>query len=85
MGAARAAQDLARGTRPILLPVVLSCAVIFPAHTSSAMLVFLTSLVMMLIGRVRVSELVRLVGLACAALLLAGCSIWAAARRRAGA
>ena len=60
------------GTRPILLPVVLSCAVIFPAHTSSAMLVFLTSLVMMLIGRVRVSELVRLVGLACAALLLAG-------------
>ena len=58
------------GTRPILLPVVLSCAVIFPAHTSSAMLVFLTSLVMMLIGRVRVSELVRLVGLACAALLL---------------
>ena len=59
------------GTRPILLPVVLSCAVIFPAHTSSAMLVFLTSLVMMLIGRVRVSEL-RLVGLACAALLLAG-------------
>ena len=48
------------GTRPILLPVVLSCAVIFPAHTSSAMLVFLTSLVMMLIGRVRVSELVRL-------------------------
>ena len=26
------------GTRPILLPVVLSCAVIFPAHTSSAML-----------------------------------------------
>ena len=60
------------GTRPILLPVVLSCAVIFPAHTSSAMLVFLTSLVMMLIGRVRVSELVRLVGPACAALLLAG-------------
>ena len=45
------------GTRPILLPVVLSCAVIFPAHTSSAMLVFLTSLVMMLIGRVRVSDL----------------------------
>ena len=66
------------GTRPILLPVVLSCAVIFPAHTSSAMLVFLTSLVMMLIGRVRVSELVRLVGLACAALLLAGCGASAA-------
>ena len=50
------------GTRPILLPVVLSCAVIFPAHTSSAMLVFLTSLVMMLIGRVRFSELMKLVG-----------------------
>ncbi|OKZ04320.1 MAG: cell division protein [Alistipes sp. 58_9_plus] len=58
------------GTRPILLPVVLSCAVIFPAHTSSAMLVFLTSLVMMLIGRVRFGELMKLVGLACVGIVL---------------
>ena len=58
------------GTRPILLPVVLSCAVIFPAHTSSAMLVFLTSLVMMLIGRVRFGELMKLVGWGVAAIVV---------------
>lgn len=55
---------LAEGTRPILAPVVLSCLVIFPAHTSSALLVFVTSWVMMLIGRVRISELLRLLALA---------------------
>lgn len=60
------------GTAPILLPVGLSCIVIFPAHTSSALLVFLTSLVMMLIGRVQIRELLKLLGLALGALLLAG-------------
>ena len=53
------------GTWPILAPVLLSCVVIFPAHTSSAVLVFMASWVMMLIGRVRLGELVKLIGLAC--------------------
>jgi cell division protein FtsW len=53
------------GTFPILMPVIVSCAVIFPAHTSSAVLVFLASWVMMLIGRVRFKELLKLVGVAC--------------------
>lgn len=52
------------GTSPILLPMVASCAVIYPAHTSSSVLVFATSLVMMLIGRVRWRELCRIVVLA---------------------
>lgn len=52
------------GTFPILLPVVVSCLVIFPAHTSSAVLVFMASWVMMLIGRVRIGELMKLAGLA---------------------
>lgn len=52
------------GTWPILVPMVASCLVIFPAHTSSAVLVFATSLVMMLIGRVRLQELAKIVGLA---------------------
>ena len=59
------------GTRPILAPVLLACVVIFPAHTSSAALVFLISWVMMLIGRVRIRELLKLLGWAAAALLLA--------------
>ena len=52
------------GTWPILVPMVASCLVIFPAHTSSAVLVFATSLVMMLIGRVQLRELAKIVGLA---------------------
>ncbi len=52
------------GTIPILSPVILSCAVIFPAHTSSAMLVAMTSFVMMIIARVRWQELLKLVGIA---------------------
>ena len=58
------------GTVPILLPVVLSCLVIFPAHTSSAVLVFAASWVMMLIGRVRIGELLKLVGWAAAGIVL---------------
>ena len=52
------------------MPVVVSCTVIFPAHTSSAVLVFFASWVMMLIGRVRFSELMKLVGLACVGIVL---------------
>lgn len=59
------------GTLPVLAPVVVSCLVIFKAHTSSAILVFGVSLVMMFIGRVRMSELLKVVGLAVAGLLLA--------------
>ncbi len=52
------------GTWPILMPMVASCLAIFPAHTSSAVLVFATSWVMMFIGRVRFSELMKVIGLA---------------------
>ncbi len=58
------------GARPILMPMVVSCAVIFPAHFSSAMLVFLASWVMMLIGRVRFGELMKLLLAALAAVML---------------
>lgn len=58
------------GAWPILAPVMASCLVIFPAHTSSAVLVFMASWVMMLIGRVRLSELMKLVGLAAAGIVL---------------
>lgn len=58
------------GTGPILMPVVVTCAVIFPAHTSSAVLVFMASWVMMLIGRVRFGELMKLLGWAVAGVFL---------------
>ena len=59
------------GTYPILLPVLASCAAIFPAHFSSTLIVFAASLVMMLIGRVNIRELGKLVGILTAAVLLA--------------
>lgn len=58
------------GTIPILGPVVVSSMIIFPAHTSSSFLVFATSIVMMLIGRVRIRELAKLLLIALTALLL---------------
>lgn len=58
------------GTWPILMPVLISCVVIFPAHTSSAVLVFMASWVMMLIGRVRFGELMKLVGFALLGIVL---------------
>lgn len=58
------------GTWPILMPVMISCLVIFPAHTSSAVLVFAASWVMMLIGRVRFGELLKLIGWALAGIVL---------------
>lgn len=52
---------LKENTRPILGPVILSCAVILPAHTSSAVLIFLASVIMLFIGRVRIKEIVKFV------------------------
>ncbi len=67
----RVKRTLNESTIPILGPVVLSCAVILPAHTSSAALLFLTCWIMLAIGRVRGGELMRLLLLAVAAALLA--------------
>lgn len=49
------------GGRYIFLPIVLSCVVILPAHTSSAIIVFLVSLAMLFIARVRLIEIWRLI------------------------
>lgn len=64
------------GTWPILVPMLVSCMVIFPAHFSSALLVFMASWVMMLIGRVRFRELMKLLGGALAVVLLSMMFSW---------
>ena len=50
---------LRENTLPLLGPIILSCVVIVPAHTSTAVLIFLVSVVMLYIGRVRLKELVK--------------------------
>ena len=49
-----------QGGIPIFLPIVLSCMVIMPAHTSSAVLVFIISLMLLYIGRVNGREIRRI-------------------------
>lgn len=50
------------GGLPIFVPIVLTCMVIMPAHTSSAVLAFALSLAMLFIGRVRWVEIFRIIG-----------------------
>lgn len=50
----------ADGGRAIFLPIVLSCAAILPAHTSSAVIVFMVSVAMLYIARVNWHEIGRL-------------------------
>ena len=57
-------------TLPLLLPVALSCAVIFPTNLSTALILFATCFVMLFIGRVRLRELAKLLFLTVAAGLL---------------
>lgn len=50
---------------PLLGPVFVSCAVIAPAHTSSALIVFMASVIMLYIGRVSIKEIVKFVSVIC--------------------
>ncbi|MBQ5753550.1 MAG: FtsW/RodA/SpoVE family cell cycle protein [Alistipes sp.] len=58
------------GTLPVLLPVALSCIIILPAHTSSALLVFIISFMMMFIARVRWQDLLKILAVVAAAATL---------------
>lgn len=49
------------GGKALFVPIVLSCMAILPAHTSSAVIVFLVSVAMLIIGRVQWTEIWRLI------------------------
>ena len=49
------------GGKALFVPIVLSCMAILPAHTSSAVIVFLVSVAMLIIGRVKWTEIWRLI------------------------
>jgi cell division protein FtsW len=55
-------------TIPLLMPIALSCAVIFPSNLSTALILFGTCFVMLFIGRVRLRDLGKLMFL----MILAG-------------
>ena len=60
------------GGFPIFVPIVLTCMVIMPAHTSSAVLAFVLSLAMLYIGRVRKIEIARIIGWALVGVMFVG-------------
>ncbi len=61
------------GFIPILLPIILACVIILPAHTSSAILVFGISFLIMGIGCVQWRELFKIVAIAVVALMCYKC------------
>ncbi|MCE3278714.1 MAG: cell cycle protein [Bacteroidetes bacterium] len=55
-------KDFKQAFLPILLPVVIICALIFPANFSTAALLFLNCLVLMFVGRMNAKHLWLLIG-----------------------
>lgn len=48
---------------PIMLPILIVCALILPANLSTAMILFATSLILMFVGRVNLKYILTLVGI----------------------
>ncbi|MBA3971347.1 MAG: FtsW/RodA/SpoVE family cell cycle protein [Bacteroidetes bacterium] len=55
-------KDFKQGFLPVIFPVILICALIFPANFSTAALLFLTCLVLMFVGRMNAKHLWLLIG-----------------------
>lgn len=62
---------LLKSTIPLLLPVVMACGAIFFSNFSTSAITFFTCWVMLYIGRVRVREMWRLVGIVMVTMVLA--------------
>lgn len=55
---------------PVMVPIIVVCGLILPGNLSTAVMLFVTSLVLLFIGRIRWVNLFRLVGIAAAAFLI---------------
>ncbi len=55
-------KDFKQGFLPVVIPVIVICALIFPANFSTAALLFLTCLVLMFVGRMNAKHLWLLIG-----------------------
>ncbi|MBR5106299.1 MAG: FtsW/RodA/SpoVE family cell cycle protein [Alistipes sp.] len=60
----REKEIIKREVLPVVAPIALSCAVILPAHTSSALHIFLVSMVLIYIAGVRLKEIGKLIAVA---------------------
>lgn len=55
-------KDFKTGFVPVMIPVIIICALILPANFSTAAVLFSTSLVLMFVGRVNIKYLLSLIG-----------------------
>ncbi|MCK9398389.1 MAG: FtsW/RodA/SpoVE family cell cycle protein [Bacteroidales bacterium] len=58
---------------PVMVPIILVCGLILPSNLSTAVMLFITSLLLLFIGRIRWLNLLRLVGIAAGAFALFIC------------
>ena len=58
-----AIKDFRSAFVPIILPVIIICALILPANFSTAAILFVTSIVLMFLGRVNIRYILTLVGI----------------------
>jgi cell division protein FtsW len=55
---------------PVMLPIMVVCGLILPGNLSTAVMLFVTSLVLLFIGRIRWLNILKLIGIAIAAFVL---------------
>lgn len=56
-------KDLRMGFIPVIIPIFLVCGLILPGNLSTAALLFLTCLVLMFVGRVKIKYILSLIGM----------------------
>jgi len=63
-------KEFKQGFLPAILPVIIICLLILPANFSTAAILFVTSIVLMFIGRVNIKYILALAGAAMAGIIL---------------
>ena len=56
-------KDFKGAFRPIIIPLILVCALVMPANLSTALLIFATAFILMFIGRVNLKYLFGMIGI----------------------
>ena len=55
---------------PVMVPIIVVCGLILPGNLSTAVMLFVTSLVLLFIGRIRWLNILKLIGIAVAAFII---------------
>ncbi len=55
---------------PVMVPIIVVCGLILPGNLSTAVMLFVTSLVLLFIGRIRWLNLLKMIGIAVAAFVI---------------